>query len=81
MGIGISQMLTYREQGRKVKPLTQADVDMVNKMIGGLKTISYSDTQADEIVYDGVKEFFSLKKTAEEAAKLIQNKMNIYLGE
>ncbi|MHB8061144.1 MAG: hypothetical protein ACYDG2_00710 [Ruminiclostridium sp.] len=61
--------------------LRQIDVDLVNKMIGELKTVPYSDTQADKIVSDEVKEFFSGKKTAEEAAKLIQNKMNIYLGE
>lgn len=71
----------YKEQGRKTKPLTQADVDMVNKMIGELETITYSDSKSDKIVYEGAKEFFSGKKTAEEAAKLIQNKMNIYLGE
>ncbi len=71
----------YKKQGRKVKPLTQADVDLVNKMIGELNTITYSDSKADKIISDGATEFFAGKKTAEEAAKLIQNKMNIYLGE
>jgi len=71
----------YKDQGRNVKPLTQADVDLVDKMIGEFKTITYSDPQANKIVNEGAKEFFSGKKTAEEAAKQIQNKMNIYLGE
>ncbi|MDF2989465.1 MAG: hypothetical protein K0R50_4975, partial [Eubacterium sp.] len=71
----------YKDQGRNVKQLTQADVDMMNKMIDQLQLISYSEPQAQKIVSDGVKEFFSGKKTAEETAQLIQNKMNIYLGE
>jgi len=72
---------SYKDQGRNVKPLTQADIDLVDKMMGELKTIKYSESKADKIVADGAKEFFSGKKTAEEAAKQIQNKMNIYLGE
>ena len=71
----------YKDKGRNVKPLTQADVDMVNKMIQELKTIPYADTTAGQIVDEGAKEFFSGKKTAEEAAKLIQDKVNIYLNE
>jgi ABC-type glycerol-3-phosphate transport system substrate-binding protein len=71
----------YKKQGRNVKPLVQADVDLVNKMIGESETIRYYDSKAGKIVSDGVNEFFSGKKTAEETAKLIQNKINIYLGE
>jgi len=71
----------YKDQGRNVKAMTQADVDLVNKMMGELETIRYWESQADKIVGDGAKEFFTGKKTAEEAAKLIQNKINIYLGE
>lgn len=71
----------YKEQGRKVKPLTQADIDLINKMIGELKTMAYSDSKAEKIVADGAKEFFTGKKSAQETAKMIQSKINIYLGE
>ena len=61
--------------------MTQNDVDLVNKVIDGLNAITYYDTKADTIIYEGANEFFKGKKTAEEAAKQIQNKMNMYLGE
>lgn len=71
----------YAEKGRYAKPLTQDDVDLVNKVIDGLNAIPFYDTKANTIIYEGANEFFTGKKTAEEAAKQIQNKMNIYLGE
>lgn len=71
----------YKDQGRNVSQLTQTHVDLINKMIDQLELSPYSEPQAAKIVSDGVKEFFSGKKTAEETAKYIQNKMNIYLGE
>ncbi len=71
----------YKQKGRDVKPVTQADIDIVNKFIGELKTIPYTDATTDQIVYEGAEEFFSGKKSAEEAAKLIQSKVDIYLGE
>lgn len=71
----------YKERGRNIKPLTQKDVDMVNEMIGGLNTIPYSEKTISKIITEGVKDFFDGKKTAEEVAKLIQNKVNIYFGE
>ncbi len=70
-----------KAKGKNVKPLTQVDIDMVNKIIDGLNKISYIEPEAERIISEGVDEFFSGKKTAEEAAKQIQNKMNIYLGE
>lgn len=68
-------------EGRNVKALTLSDVDMINKMMGEIETIDYSEDKADKIVVNGADEFFTGKKTAEEAAKQIQNKINIYLGE
>ncbi len=68
-------------EGRNVKALTLSDVDRINKMISEIKTAAYVDNKAEKIVSEGAKEFFSGKKTAEEAAKQIQNKINIYLGE
>ncbi len=71
----------YADRGRYAKPLTQEDIDLVNKVLDGLNTIPYYDIKANTIISEGANEFFTGKKTAEEAAKQIQNKMNIYLGE
>ena len=71
----------YKDKGRYAKPLTQEGVDLVNKVIDGLNTITYYDIKANNIIFEGANEFFTGKKTAEEAAKQIQNKINIYLGE
>ena len=70
-----------QKSGRKIKPLTQEGVDFVNKMIGELKSIPYSEPQASKIVSDAAEEYFSGKKSAEEVAKIIQSKISIYLGE
>lgn len=70
-----------QNNSRKIKPLTQQDVDFVNKMISELKEIPYSDPQVDKIVADIAEEYFSGKMTAEEVANIIQSKVNIYLGE
>ncbi len=71
----------YKEKGRKIRALNEEDVKMVNKMIDELKVMPYSEEQASQIITEGVKDFFSGKKTAEETAKLIQSKVSIYLNE
>ena len=78
--LGLTSSNNYYE-GRNVKPLKLEDIDMINKMMGEIKAVNYSESNADKIVFDGADEFFSGKKTAEEAANQIQNKINIYLGE
>jgi multiple sugar transport system substrate-binding protein len=70
-----------QKSGRKIKPLTQEGVNFVNKMIGELKAVPYFEPQAGKIVSDVAEEYFSGKKSAEEAAKMIQSKISIYLGE
>lgn len=71
----------YKEKGRKIRALNEDDVKMVNKMIDKLAVSPYSEEQASQIINEGVKDFFSGKKTAEETAKLIQSKVGIYLNE
>ncbi len=70
-----------KDQGRNVKPLTQADVDMINNLINGLEIMPYIDSQAQEIINGEVNGFLSGKTSAEETAKKIQSKIAIYLNE
>ncbi len=73
--------MAYKDKGRKVRALNEEDVKMVDKMIDELEVLPYFEEQASQIISEGVKDFFSGKKTAEETAKLIQNKVSIYLNE
>lgn len=72
---------SFQTQGREVKALTQADVDQMDKLISQLKVMPYMDTQALEIVFESITGFLSGKGSAEETAKQVQNKVNIYLNE
>lgn len=71
----------YQNKGRNIKPLKQEGVDLANRMMGELNVIPYSEAQAGKIISEGAEEYFSGKKSAEEAAKIIQSKISIYLGE
>lgn len=73
--------MSYKDKGRKVRALNDDDVKMVNKMIDELEVLPYFEDQASQILSEGVKDFFSGKKSAEDTAKLIQNKISIYLNE
>ncbi len=73
--------MAYKDKGRKVRALNEEDVKMVNKMIDELELLPYVEEQASQIVLEGIKDFFSGKKSAQETAKLIQNKVSIYLNE
>jgi multiple sugar transport system substrate-binding protein len=62
-------------------PLTQEDTDRINRLIQRLRTNYYSDTTLNELITRELTEFFDDKKNAKETAKIIQNKVSIYLGE
>jgi|GEM_PF-939304 len=70
-----------KDRGRKVRALNEDDVKLINKMIDELEFLPYGDEQVSQIIDEGVKDFLSGKKTAEETAKLIQSKVSIYLNE
>ncbi|MGE5678855.1 MAG: ABC transporter substrate-binding protein [Pseudomonadota bacterium] len=61
--------------------MTQGDIDYINKFISELNTYANVDTNIDNIIQDETKAFFSGDKTSEETAKLIQERVNTYLGE
>lgn len=61
--------------------MTQTDIDYINKFISALNTYANADPNIDNIVQDEAKAFFNGDKSAEETAKLIQGRVNTYLGE
>jgi multiple sugar transport system substrate-binding protein len=79
----VKMMIKGGENSKPVSPaqITQTDIDYINKIIGNLKTYSNIDFNIEKIVQDETKAFFSGSKTAEEVAKLIQNRIDTYLGE
>ncbi|MFZ5965614.1 MAG: extracellular solute-binding protein [Bacillota bacterium] len=62
-------------------PMSQSDIDYINKFISELKTYANADANISSIIQDESKAFFSGDKSAEETAKLIQDRVNTYLGE
>mgnify|MGYP000521153074 CR=1 FL=1 len=79
----IKVMMGSSSSSKPIAPsqITQADVDYINNIINGLKTYTSVDTNIANIVQDETKAFFSGSKTAEEVARLIQNRVDTYLGE
>lgn len=60
--------------------VTEEDVERLNKIIGNLNKPSVSDP-FEGIIYEEIQPFFNGEKTAEELAKQLQNKADIYLHE
>ncbi|AOT72001.1 extracellular solute-binding protein [Geosporobacter ferrireducens] len=62
-------------------PMSQADIDGINKFIAGLNTYANEDANISSIVQDETRNFFSGSKSVEETTKLIQDRVNTYLKE
>ncbi len=61
--------------------MTQKDMDYIDKFIEGLKTYAYYDVNINSILQNETKAFFSGTKSAEDTAKLIQDRVSTYLRE
>ncbi|MGI6189659.1 MAG: extracellular solute-binding protein [Caldicoprobacteraceae bacterium] len=59
----------------------QKDIDEINKFIPEVGRYSYYDPQLANLIDAEVDEFFSGNRSAEETAKIIQNKVELYLNE
>ena len=62
-------------------PLTQEQVDDFKTLVDGATPGGAYDTDIQEILQDEAGAYFAGDKTADEVAKLIQNRVSIYLGE
>ena len=61
--------------------VTDQDFDNLEKLVSGANTLSISDSKVEEIAYEEAKAYFSGQKSADEVAKLIQNRVTTYLNE
>ena len=81
---GMSMMIGNKGEKPKViipRPLKQEDIDYVNGFIESMRVYNRSSAGVRRVVSEEIPAFFSGRKTAEEVARLIQQKVNIYLGE
>jgi len=69
--------------GEPVTPqaLTEKEISQLREYIESLQTYCHIDNKVAEIIRTEAESFFNGKKTADEAAKAIQQKVNIYLNE
>ena len=66
----------------KIAPLTQEERDYIADYIKGITKVSGGyDVHIQEVIDEEIKAFFAGDKTAEEAAKMIQNRISIYISE
>lgn len=66
----------------KIPPLTQEERDTISDYIKGITKVSGGyDVHIQEVIDEEIKAFFAGDKTAEEAAKMIQNRISIYISE
>ncbi|MHB1152537.1 MAG: hypothetical protein ACYCWE_06815 [Eubacteriales bacterium] len=73
----------YEARGEQARLLTQEDVDAVKKYVDSLSQISIDkfDAKIKDILNEEVQPFFEGAKSAEEIAKIIQNRVSAYLNE
>ena len=64
------------------KPVTQEEVDMVEKLLAGasIANLSY-DVDLYKIISEEAQSFFKGSKSVDEVANVIQNRVNLYLKE
>jgi ABC-type glycerol-3-phosphate transport system substrate-binding protein len=61
--------------------VTQEQVDQVIELIESVNNIASWDTALMNIIMEGAQDFFSGRSTAQEAARVVQNRANIYISE
>ncbi len=59
----------------------QADIDKVNELISSLDSVMKNDSSVMDIINEEAGAYFDGSKTPEEAADLIQNRVQLYLNE
>lgn len=64
-----------------MKELTQEQADSFKDYVNGATVVGNYDSDIMEIVTEEAAAYFAGDKTADEVAKLIQNRVSIYLGE
>ena len=65
----------------EMKPITQADVDLVMQLIDNSFGIASYDEALMNIINEGASDFFSGRSSAQDAARIIQSRAAIYVSE
>ncbi|MBP5263707.1 MAG: hypothetical protein J6Z33_04965, partial [Lachnospiraceae bacterium] len=64
------------------KPITKEEVDMVDTLLAGSKLpSSVNDQELLKIITEEADSFFSGAKSVDEAVKVIQSRVNLYIKE
>jgi multiple sugar transport system substrate-binding protein len=82
-GVGGGKAIKFMINGKEMtpKPATDQDIERIEQALAGIKTYAESDPKIAQIVADETAPFFQGQKSAEETAKVIQNKAGTYLQE
>jgi multiple sugar transport system substrate-binding protein len=64
-----------------LKPPTAEEVDRLETFMTGINSVQETDNKLESLVYDELAPFLSGQKSAAEAAKAVQSKVNTYLNE
>ncbi|MNY39868.1 Bacterial extracellular solute-binding protein [compost metagenome] len=80
-GGGKSMKLMINGKSATVQPATEQDVAAMEKILNNISVYAESDLKITNIVAEETAPFFQGQKSAEEVAKVIQNKVNTYLQE
>ena len=64
-----------------IPPMTQEQIDRAVDFIESLHNMAFEDEVIINIIYEEAESFFHGRRTAEEAAGLIQNRVQLYLDE
>lgn len=64
-----------------VAPMTQEQIDRAVGFIKGLHNSAFEDAVIMDIIREEADSFFQGQRTAEDAAGLIQNRVQLYLSE
>jgi multiple sugar transport system substrate-binding protein len=64
-----------------LKPPTKEEVDRLETFMTGINSVQETDDKLISLVSNELAPFFSGQKSAEDAAKAVQSKVNTYLNE
>lgn len=80
-GAGKGMKLNINGKSMALQPATEAEIAAIEKAVSNAKVYAESDPKIAAIVAEESAPFFQGQKSAEEVAKVIQNKVSTYLQE
>lgn len=73
--------LYYHGDEVPVPPMTQTQMERLAAYVESVKVTSFMNEEVISIIRDELEAFFAGDKTAEESAKMIQNRIQLYMNE